>query len=58
MFWEQVKTREKTKELSANIQLVYPGKDGKDEEFNSAREFEIRYQEEYIGKNWFVLSIL
>ena len=58
MFWEQVKTRDKTKWLSANIQLKYPGKDGKDEEFNSAREFEIRYKEEYIGKNWFILSIL
>lgn len=58
MFWEQVKLREKTKKLTAQIEFWYTWQDGKDQEFNSAKDFNITYTEQYIGYNWFVVIVL
>jgi hypothetical protein len=58
MFWEQVKVREKSKKLTAKIEIWYNGEDDKKEEFNSAREFNVVYNEQYIWYNWFIMLVL
>lgn len=58
MFWEQVKTREKTKNLTAQVSLSYDGDNWKQEDYNSAKNFSVTYTEQYIWYNWFVLLIL
>ncbi len=58
MFWEQVKLREKIKKLTAKIELWYTWEDGKEQEFNSAKDFNISYTEQYVWYNWFVVIIL
>lgn len=47
-FWEQLKTRIKKKNLTANITVVHKDKDGKDVEFNSAKDIKVSYTESYI----------
>nr|MDD3720338.1 zinc ribbon domain-containing protein [Candidatus Gracilibacteria bacterium] len=56
MPWERVCTREVNKKLTAKINLGYTDPDGKEVEFNSARDFYVTYNEEYIGLNWYVIT--
>jgi hypothetical protein len=55
MMWEEVKEREKTEKMKAKINIKYKWKDDEDIDFNSAKDFDITYKEQYIGINWFVV---
>ncbi len=55
MPWERVCTREINKKLTAKINLKYTDPDWKEVEFNSARDFNVSYNEEYIWLNWYVV---
>ncbi|NUJ97687.1 DUF916 domain-containing protein [Candidatus Gracilibacteria bacterium] len=56
MMREQVKEREKTEKMKAKINIKYKGKDDEDIDFNSAKDFDITYKEQYIGINWLVVG--
>ena len=47
-FWEQLKSRLNNKILTADISVVHKDKDGKDIEYNSAKEMKVSYKESYI----------
>ncbi|MDC0505971.1 hypothetical protein OAN96_00065 [Candidatus Gracilibacteria bacterium] len=55
MFWERVCKRKQFKTLTADIELSYINNEGKEIEFNSAKEFKIQYIEQYIGINPYVV---
>lgn len=55
MFWERVCIRKKEKTLTADIDVSYINNKGEEIEFNSAKEFKIRYIEQYIGINPYVV---
>lgn len=57
-FWEQLKTRIKKKNLTANITVVHKDKDGKDVEFNSAKDIKVSYTESYIWLNVPVVTVM
>ncbi|HRI36026.1 MAG TPA: hypothetical protein PK765_02960 [bacterium] len=55
-FWESVKTRTVTKDLTANFFLSYAGKDQQVREFRESKAFSIRYEERYVDYNYFVIA--
>lgn len=55
MPWERICVREVNKKLTADIVLAYTAPDWKEVEFNSARDFLVKYSEEYIWLNWYVI---
>ncbi len=55
MFWEKVKERTKTKQIEANINISYKDINWKMVEFNSAKTFDIKYKETYVGLNYFIV---
>lgn len=54
-FWERVCEKRDFKKITALINFSYFNQDWEEVEFNSAKEFEIAYVEEYIGVNPFVV---
>lgn len=58
MPWERVSEVRQTKKIFADIQIVYQDEEGKDVEFNSAKEFEVQYIEEQITLNPYVILAL
>lgn len=55
MMWEQIKEREKTEKMKADININYKWDDNKDINFNSAKDFNVTYTEQYVGINWLVV---
>lgn len=55
MFWERVCERTKYKKITAIIDLSYENREWEDVEFNSAKEFEVTYKENYIWINPYVI---
>lgn len=55
MPWEKVYTKETKKKLTAKIKIEYTDPNWKEVEFNSAREFNVNYMEDYIWPNWYVV---
>ncbi len=55
MMWEKIKTREKNEKMKANIDISYKWKDNEDIDFNSAKDFNVNYTEQYIGINWLIV---
>ncbi|PIE85548.1 hypothetical protein CSA08_01445 [Candidatus Gracilibacteria bacterium] len=55
MFWERILEREQNKKINADINISYINEKGEEVKFNSAKEFYINYNEEYIGLNPYVL---
>ncbi len=55
--WEQVKERTQNKTITAFINVWYETHEWEDIEFNSAQDFEVSYQEKYIGLNFYVMYI-
>jgi zinc-ribbon domain len=54
MFWERVCEARRYKKITALIEVNYTDENGKEIEFNSARDVEIEYIESYIWKNPYV----
>ncbi len=54
-FWERVCEKRDLKKITALINFSYFNQDWEEIEFNSAKEFEIAYVEEYIGINPYVV---
>jgi hypothetical protein len=54
MFWEKVSTRDVHTKINADIKMSYKDENWKDVEFNSAKEFYIDYNEQYITINPYV----
>lgn len=57
MFWEMIKTEKKRKKLTAQIEMHYKDEDEEDIVFNSAEDFYVVYEEQYIGINWRVIFL-
>ena len=55
MPWEKIAKRKVNKKIKADFVIKYKWEDWKDIEFNSAKEFPISYEEEYIDINYYVL---
>lgn len=55
MPWERICSREVNKKLTAKINLQYIDPEWKEVEFNSARDFFVTYNEDYIWLNWYVI---
>lgn len=59
MPWQRIAERIKTKKIQAIIELTHKNEDGEDVSYESAKEFEIEYTEQYIWLNpYVVLPIL
>ena len=58
MPWERVCTQIKTKKITAEFNISYPNEIWEENEFNSAKEFNIQYKEEYIWLNPYFFIIL
>lgn len=58
-FWQSVHTRSVDKKITANLSLSYEGKDGQKKDFKEAKTFSVRYDEQYVGMNyWMILLVL
>ncbi|MDD3302683.1 MAG: hypothetical protein PHN31_03930 [Candidatus Gracilibacteria bacterium] len=55
MPWQRICSRIVNKKLTAKIDIKYTDPTGKEVEFNSAKDFNISYEEKYIGLNWYVI---
>ncbi len=55
MPWEKVYTKTTKKKLTAKIKLDYTDPDWKEVEFNSARDFYVTYNEDYIWLNRYII---
>lgn len=55
MFWERVSEVRQNKTITADIELTYPDVDGKDILFNTAKEFPIRYVEQRVSLNPYII---
>jgi len=53
-----IKTEEKRKKLTAQIEMHYKDEDEEDIVFNSAEDFYVVYEEQYIGINWRVIFLV
>lgn len=58
MPWQQVKTKNVTKKITAEFELYYEWKDKVKKDFNDKKIFEVIYPEEYIWINIYFLLIL
>lgn len=65
MFWERVSEIRQHKKITANIEIRYDDENGEEIVFNSAKDFEIQYIEEWIGLNpyiflslWLILFVI
>ncbi len=56
--WQRVCSKEETKKIKAKINLKYKNELGEDEVFNSAKEFEIKYNKKYIWLNPYFFILL
>ncbi|MDD5376789.1 MAG: DUF916 domain-containing protein [Candidatus Gracilibacteria bacterium] len=57
-FWESIHTRTVDKTVSANLILSYEGKDKEKKEFRDSKKITVRYQEQYVGINYFVIIMI
>lgn len=55
MFWQRVREAQRNKTIQAIIDISYTDENGEEVEFNSAREFDISYTEQYIALNPYVV---
>ena len=55
MPWEKIEERKVNKIITADFNLKYKWLDGKDIEYNSAKEFPVEYTEKYVAINYYVL---
>lgn len=57
MPWQKINTRTVQKNLTANFELTYEGKDTQKKEFLDSQTFIVTYHEKYIGINFALLTI-
>lgn len=55
MPWERLKEVRQTKNITADIEVIYQDENGEDIVFNAAKEFPVQYIEQKIGLNPYIL---
>ena len=58
MFWEQIHTKNVEKKIIANYTLSYKSKDIKEKNFNKKEEFFIKYSQQYVWLNYYLIIFL
>jgi len=56
MFWEQIRSKVVTKEITANFSMFYKSKDINQKDFNETKKFNIKYTQQYIWLNVYVIG--
>lgn len=57
-FWESIHTRTVDKTITANLVLIYEGKDKERKDFSDSKKITVQYEERYVGINYFVILIV
>lgn len=57
-FYESVHTRTVTKKFTAKLSLTYEGKDKSKKSFDQSKEFEVSYQEQYVGVDFLIVLVV
>jgi len=57
-FWQSVHSRSVDKKIIANVSLSYEGKDGQKKDFKDTKTFNVQYDEQYVGVNYWMIGII